>query len=313
MKKQLSYIFPIYNEENNIDILYKTIDNTVSSIKNIYDIEYIFVNDGSRDGSLNKLLKIQERDNNITVVNFARNYGHQIAVTAGIDHAKGDALIIMDSDMQDPPRVSLDLIAEWEKGFDVVYAQRRSRKDTFFKKVSADLFYRILQKFAEIDIPRNTGDFRLIDRKVADELKKYKEHNRFLRGMVSYIGFKQTAVQFDRDERYSGETGYSLKKMFRLAGDGIFSFSSVPLKLISRLGFFIATLSVLGIIYALSVKIFTPQYAIEGWTFIVISIFFIGGIQLIMLGVLGGYIGRIYTEVQNRPLYGVESIRRGKK
>jgi dolichol-phosphate mannosyltransferase len=313
MKKQLSYIFPIYNEENNIDILYKTINNTVSSIKNIYDIEYVFVNDGSRDSSLNKLLKIQERDNNITVINFARNYGHQIAVTAGIDYAKGDALIIMDSDMQDPPRVSLELITEWEKGFDVVYAQRRSRKDTFFKKISADLFYRMLQKLADIDIPRNTGDFRLIDRKVADELKKYKEHNRFLRGMVSYIGFKQTAVQFDRDERHAGNTGYPLKKMLRFAADGIFSFSSAPLKLISRLGFFIATLSILGIIYALSVKIFTPQYAVEGWTFIVISIFFIGGIQLIMLGVLGGYIGRIYTEVQNRPLYGVESIRRGKK
>jgi glycosyltransferase involved in cell wall biosynthesis len=313
MKKQLSYIFPIYNEENNIDILYKTINNTVSSIKNIYDIEYVFVNDGSRDSSLNKLLKIQERDNNITVINFARNYGHQIAVTAGIDYAKGDALIIMDSDMQDPPRVSIELITEWEKGFDVVYAQRRSRKDTFFKKISADLFYRMLQKLADIDIPRNTGDFRLIDRKVADELKKYKEHNRFLRGMVSYIGFKQTAVQFDRDERHAGNTGYPLKKMLRFAADGIFSFSSAPLKLISRLGFFIATLSILGIIYALSVKIFTPQYAVEGWTFIVISIFFIGGIQLIMLGVLGGYIGRIYTEVQNRPLYGVESIRRGKK
>ncbi len=313
MKKLISYIFPIYNEQDNIDILYETIKKSVSPIIKKYGIEYIFINDGSRDSSLDKLHEIQKKDNGVSVINLARNYGHQIAVTAGIDYAQGDALIIMDSDMQDPPKVSLELIAEWEKGFDVVYAQRRSRKDTFFKKLSADIFYRILQKLADIEIPRNTGDFRLIDRKVADELKKYKEHNRFLRGMVSYVGFKQTAVQFDRDERYAGTTGYSLKKMLRLAGDGIFSFSNAPLKVISRLGFLIASLSVLGIIYALSVKFFTPQYAVEGWTFIVISIFFIGGVQLIMLGVLGGYIGRIYTEVQNRPLYGVESIRRGKK
>ncbi len=311
--KKISYIFPIYNESDNIDLLYKTISSTIKPIINKYDLEFIFINDGSRDNSLDKLWKIQKKDPRITVINFARNYGHQIAVTAGLDYAQGDAVIIMDSDMQDPPKVSLDLIKEWEKGFDVVYAQRRSRKDSWFKKFTADIFYRFLQRIADIDIPRNTGDFRLIDRKVVDQLRKFKEHSRFLRGMVSYVGFKQVAVQFDRDERHAGVTGYPLKKMLKFAADGIFSFSSAPLKAISRLGYSIATLSVLGIIYALIIRLFAPQFVVEGWTFTVISIFFVGGIQLIMLGVLGSYIGRIYTEVQDRPLYGIESVRGSKK
>lgn len=311
--KKISYIFPIYNEQDNIDLLYKTMQEITAPLKKKYVVEYIFVNDGSRDGSLQKLWQLQEHNEDIAVVNFSRNYGHQIAVTAGIDHATGDALIIMDSDMQDPPKVSLALIKKWEEGYDVVYAQRRSRKDGTFKKLTADMYYRTLQRLADIDIPRNTGDFRLIDRKVANEMKRYKEHNRFLRGMVSYIGFKQIGVQFDRDERHAGVTGYPLKKMMKFAADGIFSFSSAPLKAISRLGYFIALLSVLGIIYALMMRLLLPESTVEGWAFIVISIFFVGGIQLIMLGVLGSYIGRIYTEVQDRPLYSIESVRRKKK
>jgi glycosyltransferase involved in cell wall biosynthesis len=306
--KKISYIFPIYNEAENIDLLYRTIKNTVFPLARKYILELIFINDGSRDNSLEKLVSIQQDDSRVTVINFARNYGHQIAVTAGIDYADGDAVIIMDSDMQDPPSVSLELIKEWENGYDVVYAQRRSRKDSWFKKITANMYYRILRRLADIDIPRDTGDFRLIDRKVADQLRQFKEHNRFLRGMVSYVGFKQIAVRFDRDERHAGITGYPFKKMISFAADGIFSFSSAPLKAISRLGYFIAFLSVLGILYALAVRLFTPQHAVEGWTFTVISIFFVGGIQLIMLGVLGGYIGRIYTEVQGRPLYGIENI-----
>lgn len=273
-----------------------------------YTYEVLFINDGSKDNSLELLKNLAKRDDRITVIDFARNFGHQIAVTAGLDYAKGDAVIIMDSDMQDPPKVSFELIAKWEEGYDVVYAQRRSRKDTFFKKLTADLFYRTLQKLADIDIPRNTGDFRLLDRKVVDEMKRFKEHNRFLRGMVSYIGFNQVAVQFDRDERHAGETGYPLKKMLKFAADGIFSFSSAPLKLISRTGYITALIAFLGILYALFMRIFFPAVTIEGWTFIVISILFIGGVQMIMLGVLGSYIGRIYTEAQNRPLYTISSI-----
>ena len=210
--------------------------------------------------------------------------------------------------MQDPPKVSFELLKKWEEGYDVVYAQRKSRKDKFLKKLTADLFYRTLQKLADINIPRNTGDFRLIDRKVVNELKKFKEHNRFLRGMVSFVGFKQTAVLFDRDERHAGETGYPLKKMVRFAADGIFSFSSAPLRLISNVGFLFAGLAFLGILYVLTMRIFMSETTVEGWAFIVISILLTGGIQLILLGVLGSYIGRIYTESQNRPLYMIREI-----
>ncbi|MGB4759542.1 MAG: glycosyltransferase family 2 protein [Candidatus Saccharimonadales bacterium] len=307
MKKLISYVFPIFNETENISILYSTIDDLLRS-NDTYSYELIFVNDGSKDTSLEQLIELQKNDPRITVIDFSRNFGHQIAVTAGLNHARGDAVIIMDSDMQDPPAVSFELLAKWEEGYDVVYAQRRTRKDTFFKKLTADLFYRTLQKLAEIDIPRNTGDFRLIDRKVVDELKKFKEHNRFLRGMVSYVGFKQTAVQFDRDERHAGETGYPLKKMLKFAADGIFSFSTAPLKFIRNIGYFIAFLAFIGILYAIILKIFDPEAVVAGWTFIVISILFVGGIQLIMLGVLGSYIGRIYTEAQDRQLYIIRSI-----
>lgn len=309
MKKTISYIFPIYNESENISLLYETISSVVASLKK-YHIELVFVNDGSKDNSIDLLLNLAKHDDRMVVVDFARNFGHQIAVTAGIDAASGDALIIMDSDMQDPPKVSLELIKEWEAGNNVVYAQRRTRKDTPFKRLTAHIYYRMLHSLADINIPRNTGDFRLIDRRVADELQKYPEHNRFLRGMISHIGFTQKAVLFDRDERHAGETGYPLRKMIKFAADGIIGFSSAPLKLISRLGYIMASLSVIAILYALCIKLFLPQYAVEGWTFIVISIFLVGGIQLTMLGVLGSYIGRIYTEVQGRPLYAVRSITR---
>lgn len=307
MAKLISYIFPIYNESGNISLLYDTMNNLIEKNRQ-YNYELIFINDGSRDNSLEILSELQAKDRRVVVIDFSRNFGHQIAVTAGIDYARGDAVIIMDSDLQDPPTVSFDLIKKWEEGYEVVYAQRRSRKDSWFKKFTANIFYRLLQKLADIDIPRNTGDFRLIDRRVAEELKKFNEHDRFIRGMVSYVGFKQVAVQFNRDERHSGVTGYSFKKMLKFAADGIFGFSTYPLKLIRSIGFFIAALSVIGILYALFVRIFLPSTAVPGWTFTVISILFIGGIQIIILGVLGSYIGRIFTEVQNRPLYSIRNI-----
>ena len=306
-KRLISYVFPIYNESGNIDLLYKVMSDLLKKHSE-YNYELIFINDGSRDNSIELLTTLQTKDPRVVVIDFARNFGHQIAVTAGLDYARGDAVIIMDSDMQDPPAVSFELIKKWEEGYEVVYAQRKSRKDTFFKKLTASMFYRTLQKLADIDIPRNTGDFRLIDRKVVNEMKKFKEHNRFLRGIVSFIGFKQIGVQFDRDERHAGVTGYPLKKMLKFAADGILSFSSTPLKLISNVGYAVALLSFLGILYAIFMKIFFPQITIEGWTFIVIAILFIGGVQMIMLGVLGSYIGRIYTESQNRPLYIVREV-----
>lgn len=309
MKKLITYLFPIYNESGNIQILYETVSSLLASRARQYDFELIFINDGSRDDSLAKLHALQEKDERVAVINFARNFGHQMAVTAGLDHARGDAVIIMDSDMQDPPKVSLELIAKWEEGYDVVYAQRRTRKDGVFKKLTANIFYRLLKRVAEIDIPRNTGDFRLVDRKVVDTLKRFHEHNRFLRGMVAYVGFKQIAVPFDRDKRHAGVTGYPLKKMVRFAADGIFSFSTYPLKFMRNMGFVFAGLAFLGILYAVIMKIFYPQVVVAGWTFVVISILFVGGVQLVMLGVLGSYVGRIYTEVRDRPLYIVESVR----
>lgn len=309
MKKKISYIFPIYNEEDNIQLLYTTISKLLRTKKKDYTFEIIFVNDGSKDKSLDKLIAIQKKDSTVSVINFARNFGHQLAVTAGLDSATGDAVIIMDSDMQDPPEVSLELIDKWEEGYDVVYAQRRTRQDSAFKKMTASGFYWLLRRFAEIDIPPNTGDFRLLSRRVVDAIGEFKEHNRFLRGLVSYTGFKQVALQFDRHERHAGVTNYPLKKMIKFAGDGIFGFSWTPIKLITRLGYIISSLSFLGLLYVVILKLFDPADAVPGWTFTSAAVLFIGGIQLVTLGVLGNYIGRIYTEAQNRPLYIIESVR----
>jgi len=298
---------PVYNESENISYLYKELIEVLSKY-NKYNYEFIFINDGSNDDSLEKLVNIQSKDKRIVVINFSRNFGHQMAITAGMDYAAGEAVVIMDSDLQDPPKVSIDLIKKWEEGYEVVYAQRLSRKDNSFKKITAKLFYKILNKLTDIEIPEDTGDFRLIDRKVVNELKNFREQNRFMRGLVSYVGFKQTAVLFDRDDRHAGKSSYTLRKMIKFAIDGIFSFSSTPLKIISRLGGSISVLSIIGIIYALIMKIFYPDKTVPGWTLLIITVLFIGGLQLLILGVLGSYIGRIYTESQHRPLYIISSI-----
>lgn len=301
-RRLISYIFPIYNEEGNIKLLYDTISGVVAQAPE-FDFEFIFINDGSRDRSLELIVELSTQDSRIRVLDFSRNFGHQAAVTAGLDKALGDAVIIMDSDLQDPPEVSLKLIEQWQQGFDVVYARRASRKDSFFKRWTANLYYRVLRQLSEVDIPRNTGDFRLLDRAVVEELKGMREHSRFLRGMVSFVGFRQTAVLFDRDERHAGVTGYPLRRMIRFAIDGILGFSSAPLRLITHMGFFFSFISFLGIVYALVMWLFFPEITVEGWTFMVISVLLMGGVQLVTIGVIGQYIGRIYTEVQNRPLY----------
>lgn len=305
-KGLVTYVFPIFDESGNIELLHRTMSEIVEPLD--YDIEFIFVNDGSRDDSLDLLVDLGRRDPRCRVIDLSRNFGHQVAVTAGVDAARGDAIVIMDSDMQDPPEVSLELIAKWEEGYDVVYAQRRSRKDTAFKKVTSDIFYRTLNVLSEIEIPRNTGDFRLISRRVADQLSRYREHDRFLRGMVSHVGFKTVGVQFDRHARYAGETGYPLRKMIRFAADGIMGFSSKPLQLITRVGYAFSVLALIGALYALFVRIFFPELTVEGWAFTAIVILLVGGLQLVMMGIIGSYVGRIYTEVKNRPLYGVQDV-----
>jgi len=306
-KKVISFVFPIYNEEGNISLLYAEMQKVVAKLTR-YRYEFIFVNDGSRDSSLQLLSELAKKDKQVIILNFSRNFGHQAAVTAGIDHAKGDAVIIMDADMQDPPEVCLELVKRWEEGYDVAYAQRRSRQDTFFKKTTATAFYRLLAKLSAIDIPRNTGDFRLADRKVIDAVRGMQEYNRFLRGMFSFVGFKQIAVPFDRHARHAGVTNYPLKKMLRLAKDGILGFSDIPLRLIARLGFLVSLLSLIGIIYAVLLKVFFASITVPGWTMIVVAIFFMGGVQLLMLGVIGEYIGRIYNEVRGRPKYIIAEV-----
>lgn len=308
MKKLITYVLPIFNESKTISKLYEVLDQELNKISNTYDFEIIFINDGSKDNSLEKLIELQQKDSRIKVINFSRNFGHQMAITAGLDFAKGDAVIIMDSDLQDPPEVSLELIREWKEGYQIVYAQRRSRQDTNFKKFTAHAFYLILDKLSDIQIPKNTGDFRLMDRKAVDAIREFREKNRFMRGLTSFIGFSQTAVLFDRSERYAGSTGYPLKKMIKFALDGITGFSTVPLKLITQFGFFVSILSFAGIIYALFMRFFKPAITVSGFTLTIISILFIGGVQMIMLGILGTYIGRIYNEVLKRPLYIVESV-----
>ena len=304
--KSISYVFPIYNESETITALYEELCSAIDTLD--YAVELVFVNDGSSDRSLDLLMELRELDDRILVVDLARNYGQQVAVTAGLDKASGDAVIIMDSDLQDPPAVSLRLVEKWEEGYDVAYAQRRTRQDPWFKKATASIFYRILQRVADIDIPRDTGDFRLLDRRVVEELKKFNEKSRFIRGMVSYVGFTQVGVPFDRRERFAGTTGYPVKKMLKLASDAILGFSTFPLKLISRVGYMVALIAVVGVLYVLVQKIFFPEALVAGWAFIVISVLFVGGLQLIMLGVLGSYIGRIYRQVQNRPLYGLRAV-----
>ncbi|WP_434449980.1 glycosyltransferase family 2 protein [Lentzea sp. E54] len=305
----ITYVFPVYNEAENIGPLHRTVSQVTAPLAGRYRFTFIYVDDGSTDDSHARLRTLADADDRVTVVELARNFGHQTAVTAGLDLADADAVIIMDSDLQDPPRVSLELIDKWRQGYDVVYAQRRSRRDTTFKKVTAGTFYWFLRKVACIDIPRDTGDFRLLDRRVVDELRRFRERDRFLRGLISYLGFRQTGVLFDRDERYAGVTGYSLSTMLRFAADGILGFSVAPLRLISRLGYLISFLSFLGILYVAAVKVLTPETAVPGWAFTTMAMFFLGGIQITMQGVLGSYIGRIYAHSQGRPLYTVASVR----
>jgi glycosyltransferase involved in cell wall biosynthesis len=307
-QKLISFVFPIYNEAENIPQLMKEMLEVCSALTPEFAVEFVFVNDGSRDNSLTVLREFQAQKLpvKVRVLDFSRNFGHQIAVTAGLDIAEGDAVIIMDSDLQDPPSVALELIERWREGYQVVYAQRRSRKDTLFKRATANAFYRLLDMLTEIEIPRNTGDFRLLDRAVVDQLRLMPEQNRFLRGMVSYLGFRQIAVPFDRDARLHGKSGYPLSKMIRFATDGILSFSTQPLRIITRFGIGASVFALLGILYVLFMKVFYPSALVAGWAFTVLAIFLMGGMNLLMLGIVGAYVGRIYTETQRRPLYVIQ-------
>jgi dolichol-phosphate mannosyltransferase len=296
-----SIIIPVYNEEEVIVHTYQRLNHVMKTINEPYEL--IFVNDGSRDKTYEKLEQLEATDSAVRVLDFSRNFGHQIAITAGMDHAQGQAIVVIDADLQDPPELIIDMIAKWKEGYDVVYAKRVSRKgETWFKKASASLFYRILHRLSDVDIPIDTGDFRLIDRQVADQLKEIREKNRFVRGLVSWVGFRQTAVEYERDERQYGETKYPLKKMIKLSVDGMTSFSIKPLKITSYLGVFSSVAGFLYMIYVLYLRVFTDD-TITGWASAIIIQLFFSGITLIMLGIIGEYVGRIYDESKNRPIY----------
>lgn len=301
MSKLLSIIIPIYNEEQIIPELYKRLSESAQKITS--DYELIFINDGSKDLSLLELIKISDQDKKVFFINFSKNFGHQIAVTAGIDHCNGDAVVIIDGDLQDPPELIPEMYKKHKEGYEVVYAQREKREgETYFKKKTAQLFYRTLRKLTSIDIPLDTGDFRLIDRKIVEALRKMPEQNKFLRGQIAWLGFNQTSILFNRDKRKYGKSGYPLSKMLKFALDGITGFSDKPLEYVSRLGFIISGLSFVIILYAIFSHFFLKQ-TITGWTSLIISCMFIGGVQLISIGVIGEYIARINKNILNRPLY----------
>ena len=296
-----SVIVPMYNEEEVIEHTYLRLSEVMKQTK--AGFELIFVNDGSKDRTVQIIEKIKRNDSTVRLIDFSRNFGHQIAITAGMDYAQGQAIVVIDADLQDPPEVILRMIEKWKEGYEVVYGKRQKRKgETLFKKWTAKMFYRLLRSMTNVEIPVDTGDFRLIDRKVCDVLRGLKEKNRFVRGLISWIGFRQTSVEYVREERFAGETKYPLKKMIKFALDGITSFSYKPLKIASYVGF---ALSLGGFIYLLVViwqRLFTETTE-SGWASIIAINLIFNGIILMILGVIGEYIGRIYDESKNRPLY----------
>ncbi|MGR9633311.1 glycosyltransferase family 2 protein [Bacillus cereus] len=301
MQKLISVVVPMYFEEEVAQECYNRLKSVM--LQNNINYEFVFVNDGSTDRTMEILSEIAANDYRTKIVNFARNFGHQVAVTAGIAAAKGDAIVIIDADLQDPPEVIPELIAKWEEGYEVVYAKRKQRKgETWFKLLTAKYFYKFLNYMSDIDIPKDTGDFRIIDRKIADVFNQMTERNRFIRGMMSWVGFRQTYVEYERDERFAGKTKYPLKKMIKFASDGIIAFSTKPLRIVMSLGLLSVLISIIVLLYTITVKVFGHGTQ-TGWASIMVAITFFSGIQLLGLGIVGQYIARIYDESKNRPIY----------
>ncbi|MBZ8123163.1 glycosyltransferase family 2 protein [Bacillus thuringiensis] len=296
-----SIIIPMYNEEAVIEETYRRLKRVMKDANGTYEL--LFINDGSQDKCADIIKQFMIGDKTVKLIDFSRNFGHQIAITAGMDYANGDAVIIIDADLQDPPELILQMIEKWKEGYEVVYAKRMKRKgETWFKKWSASTFYRVLRASTDIDIPVDTGDFRLMDQKVCKEMRKINENNRFVRGLVSWIGFRQIAIEYVRDERVAGETKYPLKRMVKLCLDGILSFSYKPLKLAIYSGLLLSSSGFLYFIYVLYLTLFT-EATMKGWPSIISIMLIFNGFMLFMLGVIGEYIGRIYDETKGRPLY----------
>lgn len=304
-KKLLSILIPCYNEQEVIAESIRRLRTLCAKIE-CMETELIFIDDGSSDTTRTLLKQYAATDKRIRLIGFARNFGHQIAVTAGIDAARGDVVVLIDADLQDPPEVVLQMIEKWQDGYDVVYGRRVEREgESSFKLFTARSFYRILNKLSDAPIPLDTGDFRLMSRSVVDTLRGMPERDRFVRGMVSWVGFKQVALPYKRHRRFAGQSKYPLFKMIRFAMDGVLSFSTKPLQISVALGMTSAMIALCGIGYALALRIFTRMW-VEGWTALMIATLFIGGVQLLSVGILGEYVGRIYNEIKNRPLYVVQ-------
>jgi dolichol-phosphate mannosyltransferase len=292
----------MYNEEAVIPETYRRLTSVMEGFGEPYEL--LFINDGSRDRTGEILRELCKSDRRVKLIDFARNFGHQIAITAGMDYAAGECMVIIDGDLQDPPELIPDMIKLWRQGYEVVYGKRLSREgETFFKKFTAKCFYRILRRMTDVDIPVDTGDFRLIDRKVSEALKQLPERNRYVRGLMSWVGYKQVAIEFQRSERFAGETKYPLKKMIKLAMDGIMSFSYKPLKIATYVGSIISFVSFFYLIAVLVQRIFWPESVQSGWASLIAVSLFFNGIILLILGIIGEYIGRIYDEAKGRPLY----------
>jgi dolichol-phosphate mannosyltransferase len=302
----LSLVVPVFNEAEGIRMFH---DRAIAVLRGLpgMDYELVYVDDGSKDGSFEILNGFAQADHKVKVVKFSRNFGHQIAITAGLDHARGDAVVFIDADLQDPPELILQLIAKWREGNDVVYARRAQRAgETAFKLWTASLFYRLLRSMANIDIPPDVGDFRLISARVADQLRNMREKDRFIRGLVSWVGFKQDFILYNRDERVAGVTKYPLRKMIKFALDGLTSFSTAPLRLATWMGY---CTSALAFLYLFTVFVQVALgMTVEGWATIMVALLFLGGVQLVCLGILGEYLGRIFSEVKPRPVYIVETV-----
>lgn len=301
--KKISIVIPVYNEEEVVKTSYLRIKKVLDTLKE-YDYELIFVNDGSKDATLNLLQDIANEDIKVKIISFARNFGHQSAVTAGIKEVTGDAIVIIDADLQDPPELIPDMLKLWEEGNDVIYGKRAKRKgESAFKLLSAKMFYKMLNALSDVEIPKDTGDFRLVDRKVIEVINQMPEHNKFLRGLFSWVGFKQVPYEYERKERAAGKTKYPFKKMWKLATDGIISFSTKPLKLVGGIGIITIIISIGILIYSLISYTFKLNQLTPGWTSIMVAITLFSGVQLLSIWIISEYISRIYDETRNRPQY----------
>ena len=303
----LSVVLPVFNEEDGLPELYRRVKAVLLGMNLRHQI--IFVNDGSRDRSWEIILQLANADKAVKAVNLSRNFGHQIAITAGIDVSDGATVVVMDSDLQDPPELIPTMYVKHQEGFDVVYAQRRKRDgETWFKRTTASAFYRLIRRMTTIEIPVDTGDFRLMSRRVVDDLKRLQEQSRFVRGLVTWVGYNQTPILYDRDRRYGGETKYPIGKMMKFALDGITGFSSQPLRLASHVGLMFSAGSMFLMLALIAFKLGGGSGLISGWTSLAVAVLFLGGLQLLAIGILGEYVGRIYDEAKNRPLYLIQEV-----